>query len=287
MIDSILKGLIARKVKEVSDLLESVTKNKQIDSILHGPTLSADCRFSKALKPKQGLAVIAEIKRRSPSVGMIATIEAPEKLASVYASGGAAAVSVLTDQAGFGGSIQDLARVSGELNRLSVPTLRKDFIFHPVQIAEAKVAGAGAILLIGAVFNYLREAGFKNTTSLKTMLRETQRMGLEALIEIHSEDELNMAVDAGAEIIGINQRNLNSFSLHPELFEKLAFKFPSHVICVAESGIRSSEDARKVRELGYHAVLVGEALVRSKSPETLIRALTSAEVPTHEEIFAV
>lgn len=276
---SILKEIISAKQKEIDLLVKKLSENphfpqefeKDLKKSLEAKGGESPSLFSKALTPKTGLAVIAEIKRRSPSKGILAEIPAPEFLAKTYVEGGASAISVLTDSYGFGGSLSDLESVSRALGtstprETQVPLLRKDFIIHPIQIAEAKRVGAAAVLLIAAIFK-------SNFRDLEFLLHETSRMGLEALVEVHSEEELDLSLEAGAKIIGVNQRNLNDFSMHPELFETLISKIPSDVICVAESGIRSFQDARKLQDLGYHAILVGELLVRSSSPAMLIQQL--------------
>ena len=269
MIPSILNKIILKKQEALDQLIYEVSRdplhplcsiiNKKSDRV----PIEYNDAFSKALSSSSSIAVIAEIKRQSPSAGVISQIIDPERLASTYAKGGASAISVLTDADGFGGSLQDLERVS---KSVVVPVLRKDFIIHPLQIAEAKLAGAKAVLLIAAIFH-------QNLERFKTLIHETARMGLEALVEIHTEEELALSIEAGAKILGVNQRNLNTFSMHPELFESLAKHIPSHMIRVAESGIRNADDAKRVQDLGYHALLVGEALVRSPYPDLLIQKL--------------
>lgn len=199
-------------------------------------------------------AVIAEIKRASPSAGSIAVIDNSAALALEYVSNGAAAISVLTDSA-FQGSIQDLESVCEALDKTAVPVLRKDFLLEPSHIAEAAAAGADAVLLIVAVL--------KDDTA--RMVQVAHLFGLEALVEVHNEEELKIALEANADLIGVNQRDLNDFSMHPMRFEQLIGSIPKTLVKIAESGIRTESDAAKVFALGYDAVLMGEALSRSKS----------------------
>jgi len=223
------------------------TKQKEIESLQ-----KRKGRFAASLK-KPHLAVIAEVKRRSPSAGEIKEIEDPLALAKCYVEEGASAISVLTDRH-FGGDLADLKLVA---RGISAPILRKDFILHPLQLAEAIEAGATAVLLIAGLLK----------DQLKTFLMLASQLGLETLTEVHNQAELELALDAGAPIIGVNHRNLTNFEIDLSLSEKLRPHIPPHVIAVAESGIRTPEQAKRMRELGYDAILVGEALVRS--PELL------------------
>ena len=262
---SILDKIIVQKKREVAQLYQKLAADAE--HALHTTTITqhAPRFFQKALRTQGKPAVLAEIKRRSPSRGEIAEIRAPESLALAYAQGGAAAISVLTDNPSFGGSLEDLRTVKRALAQTpySVPILRKDFIIDPLQLLESAQAGAQAVLLIVSVLQ----------KSLAEFLRESERLGLEALVEVHSREELELALDAGASIIGVNQRNLQSFAMVPEIFEDLAPYFPSHITRVAESGIFTREQSQKVAALGYHAILVGEALVRSPEPMQLIQEL--------------
>ncbi len=227
-------------------------------------------RFSKALQGSQ-LAVIAEIKKRSPSKGQISSISDPLPLALEYCQGGAGAISVLTDAPHFGGSLDDLKSVSQALadRYPDVGTLRKDFIIDSIQIAEAALAGASAVLLIVALVG----------EKLKSLLAVAAYLGLEALTEVHDEAELALAIDAGATIIGVNNRNLQTFHVDLATAERLRHRIPKGVIAIAESGIHSEEDAQRMANAGYDAILVGEALVRSASPAQLLPTLRR---PRHE-----
>ncbi len=201
-------------------------------------------------------AVICEIKRASPSVGAITEIKDPIGRANEYILAGASAISVLTDE-GFNGSIEDLKLVAKSLANTDVPVLCKDFIFTPEQIADAKNAGANAILLMVSVL--------KDKTA--DMVKLAHVFGLETLVEIHDVSELAIALNSGSDVIGVNQRDLTDFTMHPEIFSNTINKLPKTIIKVAESGIKSFSDAQKLYAMGYDAVLVGEALSRLDNPK--------------------
>jgi len=209
----------------------------------------------------RGVAVIAEIKRASPSKGKIAPIPDVAARALLYVQGGASAISVLTNSR-FEGSLKDLEKVAQELSSTSIPVLRKDFIREPEQIREAKAHGADAILLIVAVLG-------QRTGEFLSLAKSE---GLEALVEVHTAEELQIAIAAGAEIIGVNQRDLSDFSMHPEKFAELAPLLPKSCVAVAESGMHSLEEAA---HLGYDAVLIGEALSRAEDPRSLLTSMRS------------
>ena len=216
--------------------------------------------FVGALR-RPGLSVIAEMKQRTPSMGVLAEDYRPTELARIYTEGGAAAISVLTHMAGFGGRpehIQD-ARLATNL-----PILRKDFVTDPYEVGEARAAGADAILLIVAALDRPR---------LAELVRMTRSRGIAALVEVHNEDEAEMAVQAGAEVIGVNHRDLRTFKVDLGLTERLRKVVPSEVILVAESGIHTPDDARRMRDAGADAILVGEVLMRSPDPAACIREL--------------
>lgn len=257
-----LDNIIERKRIEVQKLLSAM--QSQADHPLHAIAKlkrTPSGRFAKALSGPT-LAVIAEVKRKSPSVGDINNIVDPAALALAYCRGGASAISVLTDFAGFGGTLEDLKLVSNEIRVQypDVPTLRKDFIVDPIQLAEAALAGASAVLLIVNVLG----------KDLKHYLKEAARLGLETLTEIHTAQELELALEAGSPIIGLNHRNLETFKIDLNLSKVLRPMMPKHVIAVAESGIHSAEQAHEMRQLGYDAILVGESLVRAQNPTQLI-----------------
>jgi indole-3-glycerol phosphate synthase len=209
-----------------------------------------------------GSSVIAEVKRRSPSKGDLAEIPDPADLARRYAAGGAAAISVLTEQRRFGGSIADLRAVRAAVD---TPILRKDFVVTSYQVVEARAAGADLLLLIVAALA---------DDDLRRLHDEARELGLTVLVEVHDEAETERAVALGAELIGVNARNLKTLAIHDDTFGRLAPLIPDDRVKVAESGIFGPEDvARFVRE-GARAVLVGEALVKDGDPEGAVRRMT-------------
>lgn len=221
--------------------------------------------FSKALHQPQ-LAVIAEIKRKSPSKGELATIVDPLALAQTYIAGGASALSILTDEVFFGGSLQDLTQVAQAIQHSPVPILRKDFIISELQIAEAVAAGADAILAIVAVLG-------EQTKSILTAAKE---MGIDVLVEVHNQAELDIALAAEAAIIGINNRDLTTFEIDTDCALHLGQHIPDHIIKVAESGIADPTLAHLYRQAGFDAVLIGETLVKSVAPDVFIQACRDA-----------
>ena len=236
----------------------NINKLNKLQQIVHRKYKAPTKRKSMkaALKAKE-FAVISEIKRASPSAGHIADIGDPLERAKEYVSYGAAAISVLTD-AGFNGSMADLRRVTDGLKDTPVPVLCKDFMLTPPQIAEAAANGADVILLIVHV---LKEKTHE-------MAKIAHSFGLEVLVEVHTAAELEIALSANADVIGVNQRDLNDFSMHPEQFADLIKLIPADKVKVAESGIKTREQALAAIELGYDGVLVGEALSRLDNPAT-------------------
>lgn len=208
-----------------------------------------------------GLSVIAEIKRRSPSAGDIDISLDPASQALLYVAGGASAISVLTEPDFFGGSLADLSAVRGVVD---VPILRKDFILDPAQIWEARAAGADAILLIVAALSQ---------ELLAALIGVAKDVGVDAIVEAHTADEVRSAVAAGAQIVGVNNRDLVTFITDLSVAESVAELLPSDVVSIAESGVSGVEGALRMREAGYDAILVGEALVRSQDPAALVAAL--------------
>jgi indole-3-glycerol phosphate synthase len=217
--------------------------------------------LTAALRRPGAIACIAEFKRRSPSAGWINEKADLEATVRAYAAGGASALSVLTDEPFFGGRLADLkpARLAGAL-----PVLRKDFIIDPYQIVEAAAAGADAILLIVAALE---------DTTLVELLATARAMRLDVLVEAHDEGEVTRAVAAGAQIIGINNRDLRTFTVDRELAVRLRPSIPADRIVVAESGIRDAADVARLRDAGVDAILVGETLMRAPDPAAALRGL--------------
>jgi indole-3-glycerol phosphate synthase len=209
-----------------------------------------------------GSSVIAEVKRRSPSKGELAGIPDPAALAAAYERGGAAAISVLTEERRFGGSLDDLRAVRAAVD---IPVLRKDFVVEPYQLLEARAAGADLVLLIVAALPG------DPLVHLHDLARE---LGLTVLVEVHDEPETERAVDLGAALVGVNARNLKTLEVDPATFAKLAPLVPGDVVKVAESGISGPDDVRRHVTEGADVVLVGEALVRDGDPEGAVRAMT-------------
>jgi indole-3-glycerol phosphate synthase len=209
-----------------------------------------------------GSSVIAEVKRRSPSKGDLADIPDPAVLAREYAAGGAAAISVLTEQRRFGGSLDDLRAVRAAVD---TPILRKDFIVTEYQLVEARAAGADLALLIVAALD---------DDALRRLHDTAGELGLTVLVEVHDEAETERAVDLGAELVGVNARNLKTLAVDGDTFGRLAPQIPDDRVKVAESGIFGADDVRRFVGQGARAVLVGEALVKDGDPENAVRAMT-------------
>ncbi len=220
-------------------------------------------QFASALR-QPGLQVIAEIKRRSPSAGDLNMGMDPVEQATAYQAGGAAAISVLTEPEYFGGSLDDLRRVRAAV---ALPVLRKDFIVDPRQVAESRIAGADALLLIVAGLDQ---------ESLSELLAECDAVGIEALVEAHNEAEAERAVAAGSRIIGVNNRDLATFKTDLAVAERVAPMLPQDRTLIGESGVSSPQGAARMAAAGYNAILVGEALVTATDPASVIEALKAA-----------
>lgn len=206
-------------------------------------------------------AIIAEVKQASPSAGTLSGAFDPARIAATYAAGGAAALSVLTDREFFHGSLADLAAARAAC---PLPCLRKDFTIDAVQVDEAAAHGADAILLIAAILT---------ERELRDLREAAERHGMAALVEVHDAEELDPALASGARIVGVNNRDLRTFETRLETALDLAPRIPGHVIRVAESGIRSGADVRRLREAGYQAFLVGEHLMRAADPAAALAEL--------------
>ena len=208
-----------------------------------------------------GTSVIAEVKRRSPSKGALADIPDPAELAAAYERGGAAAISVLTEHRRVGGSLADLRTVRAAV---ATPLLRKDFMVTPYQLHEARAAGADLVLLIVAALDQ---------PLLEKLYAEARELCLTVLVEVHDAEETRRAVDLGADLIGVNARNLKTLDIDPDSFARLAPLIPDTVVRVAESGISGPEDVLRYAEQGAQVVLVGEALVKDGDPEAAVRSM--------------
>ncbi|NUR73129.1 MAG: indole-3-glycerol phosphate synthase TrpC [Hamadaea sp.] len=213
---------------------------------------------------RPGVGVIAEVKRSSPSKGALAEIPDPAELAGEYAAGGARCVSVLTEGRWFGGSLDDLAAVRATID---IPVLRKDFIVSTYQVHEARAFGADLVLLIVAALDQKVLVG---------LLERIESLGMTALVEVHTEEEADRALEAGARVIGVNARDLRTLEVDRSVFERIAPGLPNQVVKIAESGVRGPLDLIRYASAGADAVLVGEGLVTQKSPREAVAELVNA-----------
>jgi indole-3-glycerol phosphate synthase len=211
-------------------------------------------KFSAAISRADRVNIIAECKRRSPSRGVLRADYDPVAIAAAYADAGAAAVSVLTEPTFFDGSLEHLAAVRAAV---SVPILRKDFIVSEYQLLEAKAAGADAVLLIASALR---------PVELKVLHDHAGRMGLDVLVEVHDATELAIALDAGARVVGVNNRNLRTLAVDLQASDALIANVPGDVVAVSESGLRTAEDLLRLRSLGYRAFLIGERFMTAAEP---------------------
>lgn len=220
------------------------------------------CRpFTAAINDLDHLAVIAEVKRRSPSKGDLNVSLDPAELARSYERGGASCVSVLTDERHFGGSASDLRSAR---NAVTVPVLRKDFTVDARDVCDARIMGADCVLLIAAALT---------ERELSEFLQLSDSLGMDSLVEVHDEAELERAVNVGAALVGVNQRDLLTFEVDHERAVRMGAAMPADVTRVAESGVRGRDDAQRLWDAGYHAVLVGEHLVTSAEPAEALAEL--------------
>jgi indole-3-glycerol phosphate synthase len=254
----VLNDLVAGALRDASErrALRSIAEveSAAVDRV---PAIDA----LEALAPTQRVRIIAEVKRASPSRGPLADIPDPAALAVSYETGGASAISVLTERHRFSGSLADLEAVR---DAVQIPVLRKDFIAEPYQVLEARAAGADLVLLIVAALDQ---------PTLSSLFELTRQLGMTALVETHSAEEVSRALDIGAGLVGVNARDLSTFELDQDLFGRLAGHIPSGVIRVAESAVKTEADVAHYREAGADVVLVGEALVTGDPVRTLAEFL--------------
>jgi indole-3-glycerol phosphate synthase len=216
----------------------------------------------RALEDAGRINIVAEVKRASPSLGMIRADAEPALIARRYAAGGAAAISVLTEEDRFRGSLADLRAVRAAVN---VPILRKDFIFDEYQLYEAAEAGADALLLIVAALD--------DETLLRLRRTTEDELGMDALVEVHTKEEMLRASDCGARLVGVNNRDLRTFKVSLDTSVELINLAPPHTLCISESGLSAHDDLRRLRALGYQGFLIGETLMRSDEPEATLKVL--------------
>jgi indole-3-glycerol phosphate synthase len=262
---TVLDEILARKRDEVTMLRRPQTRDLLRRHAIDAPPVRD---FAEALRRADGhLAVIGEIKRRSPSKGELAPDLDPGATAKSYEAGGARALSVLTDAPYFGGRVDDLAAAR---DATALPVLRKDFTIDEVQVYEARAIGADAILLIAAAVT--------DDVLLSDLHALARDLGLAVLVEAHDASEIDRALAAGAEIVGVNNRDLGTFAEDLGVGESLGARIPPSVLAVAESAVRTPGDAARLGAVGFDAVLVGEALVRADDPTGLVRDLGAAPV---------
>jgi indole-3-glycerol phosphate synthase len=266
MIKNIFSQILDRKRKAVAQLRADPSSRDFRKRALEIRKNAQPHRLLQALElDSYRPNIIAEFKRRSPSAGIIRDDLTVSEIVRCYERGGACAISILTDEEYFGGSIADLcaARSSTKL-----PLLRKDFIIDPIQIFESAIAGADALLLIVAKLD---------DTSLKELRSLTEdELRLDALVEVHSSEELKRALNAGAKIIGVNNRDLRTFRVSLNTSERLIGEAPPDRIIISESGLQDAKSVRHLRTLGFGGVLIGETLMRAPDPETALRDLVAA-----------
>jgi indole-3-glycerol phosphate synthase len=249
-----LGEIVAHKRKEIAPWLAHTG-----DWHTRAATLGPFRGFRKALLSGQ-FGLVGEVKKASPSAGVIAEDFDPVRTALVYDQAGAHCISVLTDEKFFQGHLDYLALIRQKVSR---PLLRKDFVVDEVQIYQAALAGADAVLLIVAALA---------DDELQRFKAGADGIGIDCLVEVHDETELSRAIDAGADFIGINNRNLATFELDLEVTQRLAPQVPAHCTIVSESGIRTADDIRRVIDAGVHAALIGESLMRAANPQALLES---------------
>jgi indole-3-glycerol phosphate synthase len=263
-------------VRSITGILAEIVENKRrevADLYLRAALIEAQAHerkvqprpFAEVLR-NTSPAIIAEVKKASPSRGVLQPDFHPAFIAHSYEEGGAACLSVLTDKDYFQGSLHDMEAAKAAV---SIPVLRKDFTVDRIQVIEAAAHGADAILLIAAVLE---------TEELTTLRELAASFGLASLVEVHDQDELSKAIDSGAEIIGVNNRDLKSFEVRLDTSLRLSYLMPSSVVRISESGIHTHEDVRLLSDAGFNAFLVGESLMRSPDPAAALRSLTGKPI---------
>jgi indole-3-glycerol phosphate synthase len=249
--------------------LDHSMRERSVDSVREAAHYSRQRatphNFYRAVSPHPGVNLIAEFKRASPSRGEINLNASAGETARLYQAGGAAAISVLTEEQFFRGSLDDLIDVK---RSCSLPVLRKDFICHPFQIYEAAEAGADAVLLIAAALTN------EELVNLRQVAED--ELAVDALVEVHSRDEMKRAAEAGATLIGVNNRDLRTFMVSLDVSLELAPLAPSGAVLVSESGIKDAADIERLSEIGYRAFLVGETLMRAERPDVELRSLVGS-----------
>ena len=253
--NSALSEIIEGVLEDVNNRLVPISiLEKQLDQ---APVL----RDAYSALSKKGLSLIAEVKRSSPSKGVLATISNPVELANSYQAGGAEIISILTEQRRFKGSISDLVSVR---SAVSIPVLRKDFIVTEFQVYESRIIGSDLLLLIVAGLS---------KSQLKDYFQLATGLGMQVLVEVHDLPEVELALEVGSKIIGVNCRNLKTLEIDKTAFDLILPRLPENVLKVAESGISTRDEVEKIESLGADAILVGETLVKSGNPVHTIKEL--------------
>lgn len=251
-------------VTGVREQLEIRQREVPLEALRDQAAAAPPVRDAYSVLRRAGVGVIAEIKRSSPSAGQLAEIPSAAAMAGEYAAGGARCISVLTEPHWFGGSLSDLQTVRASVD---VPVLRKDFVVSSYQVHEARAYGADLVLLIVALLEQQVLIGLRE---------RIESLGMTALIEVHDEDEADRALEAGARVIGVNARNLRTMEVDRSVFERVAPGLPNNVVKIAESGVRGPHDLIRYAAAGADAVLVGEGLVRHRSPKDAVAELVTA-----------
>ena len=272
MMTSILSEILGRKREVIARLRSDPASRDFRDRALAIRANATPHRLLQALESDSGrINIIAEFKRRSPSAGTIRSELSPTDVATRYERAGACAISVLTDEEYFGGSILDLAAIR---ERTALPLLRKDFILDEIQIYEAAAIGADAVLLIAAALT--------DAALAKLCATAEDELGLDALVEVHTSEQLGRAVRAGARIIGVNNRDLGTFQTSLDTSERLIAQAPGDQIMISESGLQDPKSLCHLRALGFRGFLIGEALMRARDPEAALRDLITEAEDTRE-----
>lgn len=251
-------------IANVREQVEARQQRVPLEELKDRAAEAAPVRDAYSVLRRAGVGVIAEIKRSSPSAGALAEIPDAAALAGEYEAGGARCISVLTEPRYFGGSLEDLSAVRASVD---VPVLRKDFVISSYQVHEARAYGADLVLLIVAALEQNVLIGLRE---------RIESLGMTALIEVHNEEEADRALEAGARVIGVNARNLRTMEVDRSVFERVAPGLPNNVVKIAESGVRGPHDLIRYAAAGADAVLVGEGLVRQKSPRDAVAELVTA-----------
>ena len=256
---SVLREIFSKKRERVNVAKSSVSLASLREAASAIRVTSESHRLKSALQTGS-INVIAEYKRRSPSKGVIRSDVDVQTMVKMYEAGGAAAISVLTEEDYFAGSLDDLRTVK---STVSIPVLRKDFVFDEYQLFESAAAGADAVLLIVAMLEDQTLLGLRRIAE--------DELGMDALVEVHNSNEMHRAIDAGASLIGVNNRNLHTFEVSLRTSFELARLAPMSATMVSESGLRDSEDLKRLSEVGYRGFLIGETLMRAENPVEVLR----------------